>query len=73
MARAKSRGFSDVLYLDSANKKNLEEVSSCNIFLVKVPFKFILIGGFLFLFFFQSGCVYPELYILSIYAGQYNF
>lgn len=35
MARAKSRGFSDVLYLDSANKKNLEEVSSCNIFLVK--------------------------------------
>ncbi|KAL3577053.1 hypothetical protein D5086_022336 [Populus alba] len=35
MARAKSRGFSDVLYLDSASKKNLEEVSSCNIFLVK--------------------------------------
>lgn len=35
MARAKSRGFSDVLYLDSANKENLEEVSSCNIFLVK--------------------------------------
>ncbi|XP_011017058.1 PREDICTED: branched-chain-amino-acid aminotransferase 2, chloroplastic-like isoform X1 [Populus euphratica] len=35
MARAKSRGFSDVLYLDSANKRNLEEVSSCNIFLVK--------------------------------------
>lgn len=55
MARAKSRGFSDVLYLDSANKKNLEEVSSCNIFLVKVPFKFILIGGFLFLFFFNLG------------------
>ena len=26
-----------------------------------------------FLFFFQSGCVYPELYLLSIYAGQYNF
>ncbi|CAK7347366.1 unnamed protein product [Dovyalis caffra] len=35
MARAKSRGFSDVLYLDSVNKKYLEEVSSCNIFLVK--------------------------------------
>ncbi|KAF9687461.1 hypothetical protein SADUNF_Sadunf02G0095800 [Salix dunnii] len=35
MTRAKSRGFSDVLYLDSVNKKNLEEVSSCNIFLAK--------------------------------------
>ncbi|XP_019437870.1 PREDICTED: branched-chain-amino-acid aminotransferase 2, chloroplastic-like isoform X2 [Lupinus angustifolius] len=33
--RAKSRGFSDVLYLDSATKKNLEEVSSCNIFIAK--------------------------------------
>ncbi|KAK9946333.1 hypothetical protein M0R45_011802 [Rubus argutus] len=35
LARAKSRGFSDVLYLDSVNKKNLEEVSSCNVFVVK--------------------------------------
>ncbi|CAI0464306.1 unnamed protein product [Linum tenue] len=35
MSRAKSRGFSDVLYLDSVEKKNLEEVSSCNIFIVK--------------------------------------
>ncbi|KAJ4826880.1 Branched-chain-amino-acid aminotransferase, mitochondrial [Turnera subulata] len=35
ITRAKSRGFSDVLYLDSLHKKNLEEVSSCNIFLVK--------------------------------------
>ncbi|XP_058786093.1 branched-chain-amino-acid aminotransferase 2, chloroplastic-like [Vicia villosa] len=33
--RAKSRGFSDVLYLDSNSKKNLEEVSSCNIFISK--------------------------------------
>ncbi|XP_027092141.1 branched-chain-amino-acid aminotransferase 2, chloroplastic-like [Coffea arabica] len=33
--RAKDRGFSDVLYLDSLNKKNIEEVSSCNIFIVK--------------------------------------
>lgn len=33
---AKSRGFSDVLYLDSESKKNLEEVSSCNIFIAKV-------------------------------------
>ncbi|XP_004502014.1 branched-chain amino acid aminotransferase 1, mitochondrial-like [Cicer arietinum] len=32
-SRAKSRGFSDVLYLDSVNKKNLEEISSCNIFI----------------------------------------
>lgn len=35
LTRAKNRGFSDVLYLDSVNKKNLEEVSSCNIFVVK--------------------------------------
>jgi len=35
LTRAKNRGFSDVLYLDSTNKKNLEEVSSCNIFVVK--------------------------------------
>ncbi|XP_028796077.1 branched-chain-amino-acid aminotransferase 2, chloroplastic-like isoform X2 [Neltuma alba] len=33
--RAKNRGFSDVLYLDSQTKKNLEEVSSCNIFIAK--------------------------------------
>lgn len=37
--RAKSRGFSDVLYLDSITKKNLEEVSSCNIFIAKVFFE----------------------------------
>ncbi|WCJ35612.1 Branched-chain-amino-acid aminotransferase [Euphorbia peplus] len=35
IGRAKSRGFSDVIYLDSVQKKYLEEVSSCNIFLVK--------------------------------------
>ncbi|KAB2627725.1 branched-chain-amino-acid aminotransferase 2 [Pyrus ussuriensis x Pyrus communis] len=35
LTRAKSRGFSDVLYLDSVHNKNLEEVSSCNIFIVK--------------------------------------
>ncbi|XP_022132131.1 branched-chain amino acid aminotransferase 1, mitochondrial-like isoform X2 [Momordica charantia] len=35
LTRAKGQGFSDVLYLDSVNKKNLEEVSSCNIFVVK--------------------------------------
>ncbi|KAJ0967720.1 hypothetical protein J5N97_024637 [Dioscorea zingiberensis] len=32
---AKSKGFTDVLYLDSVNKKYLEEASSCNIFIVK--------------------------------------
>ncbi|XP_019254714.1 PREDICTED: branched-chain-amino-acid aminotransferase 2, chloroplastic-like isoform X2 [Nicotiana attenuata] len=32
---AKEKGFSDVLYLDSLNKRYIEEVSSCNIFLVK--------------------------------------
>ncbi|KAL6587775.1 Branched-chain-amino-acid aminotransferase 5, chloroplastic [Orobanche minor] len=32
---AKEKGFSDVLYLDSVHKKYLEEVSSCNVFVVK--------------------------------------
>ncbi|KAI4315108.1 hypothetical protein L6164_027954 [Bauhinia variegata] len=32
---AKAKGFSDVLYLDCVHKKYLEEVSSCNIFIVK--------------------------------------
>ncbi|KAK9097096.1 hypothetical protein Sjap_022593 [Stephania japonica] len=32
---AKIQGFSDVLYLDSVNKRYLEEVSACNIFVVK--------------------------------------
>ncbi|XP_042484734.1 branched-chain-amino-acid aminotransferase 2, chloroplastic-like isoform X2 [Macadamia integrifolia] len=30
--RAKSNGFSDVLFLDSVTKKHLEEVASCNVF-----------------------------------------
>lgn len=32
---AKAKGYSDVLYLDSVHKRYLEEVSSCNVFLVK--------------------------------------
>ncbi|KAL8490231.1 hypothetical protein ACS0TY_025947 [Phlomoides rotata] len=36
ISRAKERGFSDVLYLDSENKRYVEEVSSCNIFILKV-------------------------------------
>ncbi|CAM9001511.1 unnamed protein product [Rhodiola kirilowii] len=32
---AKREGFSDVLYLDSVHKQNIEEVSASNIFLVK--------------------------------------
>uniref|UniRef100_J3LJ22 Branched-chain-amino-acid aminotransferase n=2 Tax=Oryza brachyantha TaxID=4533 RepID=J3LJ22_ORYBR len=32
---AKEKGYSDVLYLDAVNNKYLEEVSSCNIFVVK--------------------------------------
>ncbi|XP_002990723.2 branched-chain-amino-acid aminotransferase 5, chloroplastic [Selaginella moellendorffii] len=32
---AKDQGFSDVLYLDAAENKYVEEVSSCNIFTVK--------------------------------------
>ncbi|PPS11089.1 hypothetical protein GOBAR_AA09553 [Gossypium barbadense] len=33
---AKAKGYSDVLYLDCVHKKYLEEVSSCNIFVVKI-------------------------------------
>lgn len=36
LMKAKTKGFSDVLYLDSVNGKYVEEVSSCNIFMVKV-------------------------------------
>ncbi|XP_049395640.1 branched-chain amino acid aminotransferase 2, chloroplastic-like isoform X1 [Solanum stenotomum] len=32
---AKAKAYSDVLYLDSVNKRYLEEVSSCNVFIVK--------------------------------------
>ncbi|KAM3262546.1 hypothetical protein ACQJBY_052958 [Aegilops geniculata] len=32
---AKDKGYSDVLYLDAVHNKYLEEVSSCNIFVVK--------------------------------------
>ncbi|XP_021284324.1 branched-chain-amino-acid aminotransferase 2, chloroplastic-like [Herrania umbratica] len=35
LIRAKSQGFSDVLYLDSVNKKYLEELSASNIFIIK--------------------------------------
>lgn len=35
MTKAKSEGFTDVLYLDSASKKNVEELSASNIFIVK--------------------------------------
>ncbi|KAL2894931.1 Branched-chain-amino-acid aminotransferase 2 chloroplastic [Bienertia sinuspersici] len=35
LVKAKSKGFSDVLYLDSVHGKYIEEVSSCNIFMVK--------------------------------------
>ncbi|KAK1401862.1 Branched-chain-amino-acid aminotransferase [Heracleum sosnowskyi] len=34
-AKAKCRGFSDVLFLDSSNKTYIEEASSSNIFIVK--------------------------------------
>lgn len=32
---AKKQGFADVVYLDAVSNKNLEEVSSCNIFVLK--------------------------------------
>nr|KYP54504.1 Putative branched-chain-amino-acid aminotransferase 7 [Cajanus cajan] len=35
ITEAKANGFSDVLFLDSATGKNIEEVSSCNVFVVK--------------------------------------
>ncbi|KAB2023576.1 hypothetical protein ES319_D06G028600v1 [Gossypium barbadense] len=34
-AKAKANGFSDVLYLDSIHNRNLEEVSTANVFFVK--------------------------------------
>ncbi|XP_062120291.1 branched-chain amino acid aminotransferase 1, mitochondrial [Humulus lupulus] len=35
LSRAKNKGFSDVLFLDSVHKKYVEELSSCNIFIVQ--------------------------------------
>ncbi|XP_047955700.1 branched-chain-amino-acid aminotransferase 2, chloroplastic-like [Salvia hispanica] len=35
MKRAKDKGFSDVLYLDANNKRDVEEVSASNVFMVK--------------------------------------
>ncbi|TXG59983.1 hypothetical protein EZV62_014556 [Acer yangbiense] len=35
LSAAKAKGYSDVLYLDCVHKRYLEEVSSCNIFVVK--------------------------------------
>ncbi|XP_057794280.1 branched-chain-amino-acid aminotransferase 2, chloroplastic [Salvia miltiorrhiza] len=35
MRRAKDKGFSDVLYLDAKNKRDIEEVSSSNVFMLK--------------------------------------
>ncbi|CAK9187656.1 unnamed protein product, partial [Ilex paraguariensis] len=32
---AKAKGYSDVLYLDSVHRRYLEEVASCNVFIVK--------------------------------------
>ncbi|GLT96965.1 hypothetical protein SLE2022_145550 [Rubroshorea leprosula] len=35
MSKAKAKGFSDILFLDAATGKNIEEASASNIFLVK--------------------------------------
>ncbi|KAK2984055.1 hypothetical protein RJ640_020430 [Escallonia rubra] len=43
LTKAKGRGFSDVLYLDSLNKRYIEEASSSNIFVVKVEERSILV------------------------------
>uniref|UniRef100_A0A0E0KTT7 Branched-chain-amino-acid aminotransferase n=1 Tax=Oryza punctata TaxID=4537 RepID=A0A0E0KTT7_ORYPU len=45
--RAKERGHSDVLYLDSVHKKFVEELSSYNIFMVKVEERLITIDELL--------------------------
>lgn len=34
--QAKANGYSDILFLDASTGKYIEEVSSCNIFIVKV-------------------------------------
>jgi len=36
LLEAKSAGFSDVLFLDAATGRNIEELTACNIFIVKV-------------------------------------
>lgn len=36
MTEAKANGFSDVLFLDSATGKYIEEATACNVFVVKV-------------------------------------
>ncbi|ESQ30468.1 hypothetical protein EUTSA_v10011586mg [Eutrema salsugineum] len=35
LLEAKSSGFSDILFLDAATGRNIEEISTCNIFIVK--------------------------------------
>lgn len=65
---AKEKGYSDVLYLDAVHKRYLEEVSSCNIFLVKVgQYNFFMLPhslelrqfiyhfGLMFIYFFLVG------------------
>lgn len=36
MIEAKKQGFSDVLFLDAATGKNVEELFAANVFMVKV-------------------------------------
>ena len=36
LAEAKAQGFSDVLFLDAATGKNVEELFASNVFIVKV-------------------------------------
>lgn len=56
---AKAKGFSDVLFLDAVEHKYVEEVSSCNAFIVKV----ILYGSVTLsiLQFSTNMCVHPAL------------
>lgn len=39
--QAKSEGFTDIIYLDSVQRKYLEEASSCNLFIVKVYARYV--------------------------------
>ena len=36
VTQAKAKGFTDVIFLDAATGKNIEEATACNIFVAKV-------------------------------------
>jgi len=40
LAEAKKQGFSDILFLDAATGKNIEELFAANVFMLKVKNKY---------------------------------